>query len=69
MLATTATTTTEGHHMLTLNQVCDRLAISRHSAINAINAGELHAIKVNGRYRIEEAWVEDYIARADATAD
>ena len=55
--------------MLTLNQVCDRLNISRYSAINAINAGELHAIKVNGRYRIEEAWVEDYIARAAATAD
>ena len=47
--------------MLTLNQVCERLHISRHSAINAINAGELHAIKVNGRYRIDEAWLEEYI--------
>ena len=47
--------------MLTLNQVCDRLNISRHSAINAINAGELHAIKINGRYRIDSEWLEEYI--------
>lgn len=47
--------------MLTLNQVCERLNISRHSAINAINAGELYAIKINGRYRIDPAWLEEYI--------
>lgn len=50
--------------MLTLNEVCERLSISRHTAANLINAGELKAIRVNGRYRIEPTWVDDYINSA-----
>ena len=54
--------------MLTLNQVCEKLAISRYTARAIIEAGELQAIKVNGRYRIDPAWLDAYIASASATA-
>lgn len=50
--------------MLTLEQVCKRLAVSRHSAIRLIDEGHLQAIKVNGRYRIDPAWVDAYIENA-----
>lgn len=54
--------------MLTLNQVCEKLAISRYTARAIIEAGELKAIKVNGRYRIHPNWLDHYIADAAATA-
>ena len=54
--------------MLTLNEICEKLAISRYTARAIIDAGELKAIKVNGRYRIHPNWLDEYIENAAATA-
>ena len=54
--------------MLTLNEICEQLAISRYTARAIIDAGELKAIKVNGRYRVRPEWLDEYIEQSMATA-
>ena len=56
--------------MLTLNEVCERLRMSRKTAIKLIVSGELEACRVGskgiggaGEYRITEEALADYIER------
>lgn len=50
--------------MLTINDVCERLSISRYSARKIILSGELKSLNINGRYRIKPEWLDDYMNRA-----
>jgi len=47
---------------LTVNQVCQRLQLSRPSVMALIHSGRLHAIKVGRTWRISEQSLERLLA-------
>ena len=55
---------------LTIDQVADILSLSAQGIRGEIMSGNLKAIQVGGRkeWRIEEAWLQDYVDRAEAAA-
>ena len=55
---------------LTIDQVAEILNLSAQGIRAEILSGNLKAIQVGGRkeWRIEEAWLEDYVKRAEVAA-
>lgn len=49
---------------LRLREVCDRLSVSRNTAIKLINDCGLPAIKVGGHWRVSRAELDAWLERA-----
>lgn len=45
----------------TINQICEKLGISRQAISRAIKCGRIKAVKVGGQYRIEKVWFDNYL--------
>ena len=52
------------HGYLRLREVCDRLSVSRNTAIKVINDCGLPAIKVGGHWRVSRAELDAWLERA-----
>ena len=46
-----------------VNEICQKVGITRQAISRAIKAGRIKAAKIGGQYRIEKKWFDDYMSR------
>lgn len=53
--------------MYTVGEVAERMRVSRMSIYRLIHAGTLQSLRVGGSFRVTQAALDDFMARADYT--